>query len=306
MFCQSCGAQVTGAFCTKCGARVDQAPPLASAVPPAYAPPPPPPQMQYAPPQYSQPLPPAAKTGAGIKILFVVLAILGVMGLLAAGGVWYAWHKVKQVAMSKGVDLNGLTETHHGPTRRVDACALLTKEDLSQILSLNVERSEGTGKSSHSTCRYYSSGAQQRAQNEALAARKKLAEESTGGNTDEAAKAREVGNMIRGITGAVGGTGDDPMLTIEVESGSAKASMTAFKLAMGLTGAAVKSQGGSGGAPNLVSEDVKGVGDEAMFGPLLSLSMFRQGDVSVQIDGRMLPGGREAQIAIAKRIFSRL
>ena len=30
--------------------------------------------------------------------------------------------------------------------------------------------------------------------------------------------------------------------------------------------------------------------------------MFRKGDVGVQIDGRLLPGGREAQIAIAKRM----
>ena len=300
MFCQSCGAPVTGAFCTKCGARANQ--------PPAYtAPPPPPPPMPYAPPQYRQPLPPAVKTGAGLKILFVVLAVLGVLGMMGIAGVWFAWHKAKQVAMAQGIDLNGLTETHRGPIRRLDACALLTKDDLSQILSLDVERAEGTGKSSHSTCRYYSSGAQQRAQDEAAAARKKLEDESrSGAPGDQAERARDVGNLIRGITGASGVAGDSPMLTIEIESGNAKATMAAFKLAMGVTGVAMKSQGGSGGAPNVVHEDVKGVGDEAMFGPLLSLSMFRQGDVAVQIDGRLLPGGRETQIAIAKRIFSRL
>jgi hypothetical protein len=79
---------------------------------------------------------------------------------------------------------------------------------------------------------------------------------------------------------------------------------------MGLTGAAMNAEAdrdkSTRAAPNLMHEDVKGVGDEAMFGPLLSLSMFRQGDVCVQIDGRMLPGGRDAQIAIAKRIFSKL
>jgi len=70
MFCQSCGAQVTGAFCTKCGA-------------PAGAPPPP-----SLPPQYAQPLPPAAKSGAGLKILFVVLAIVG----LFFGGAALLWY----------------------------------------------------------------------------------------------------------------------------------------------------------------------------------------------------------------------
>jgi hypothetical protein len=48
------------------------------------------------------------------------------------------------------------------------------------------------------------------------------------------------------------------------------------------------------------------VGDEAISGALLSLFMFRKGDVSVQLDARLLPGGRDAQIAIAKRIISKL
>jgi hypothetical protein len=264
--------------------------------------------MQYTPPpqQYAQPLPPASKSGAGIKILFIVLGIMAMMGMLAIGGVWYAWHKAKQVALNNGIDLNGITEQHRGPIRRIDACELLTKEDLSQILSLNVERADGTGKSSHSTCRYYSSGAQQRAQDEAVAAKKKLEDAAKAGNNASPAQVEQLGNMIRGITGAAGAADNSPMLTIEIDSQNAKAAMAGFKIAMGLTGAAIKSQGGTGGAPNLMSEDLKGVGDEAMFGPLLSLSMFRKGDVSVQIDGRLLPGGRDAQIAIAKRIFSRL
>jgi hypothetical protein len=47
-------------------------------------------------------------------------------------------------------------------------------------------------------------------------------------------------------------------------------------------------------------------GDEAISGPLLSSFMFRQGDVSVYLDARLMPGGRDAQIAIAKRIISKL
>jgi hypothetical protein len=260
-------------------------------------------QPQYA----SQPLPPPAKSGSGLKILFIVLAILGVMGLLGAAGVYYAWHKAKQVvterAAAQGIDLHAFTEVHQG--RNYNACDLLTKEDLSQILSLTVERADGTGKSTHSTCRYYSSGAQQRAQEEAAAAQKKIEEESKAGAVPDAQKVQDIGNMIRGITGAAGAASDAPMLTIEVSSGDGKAVMTAFKLAMGISGMAVNKDAVPG-SPNLMQEQVKGVGDEAMFGPLLSLSMFRQGDVAVQIDGRLLPGGREAQIAIAKRIFSKL
>jgi hypothetical protein len=268
--------------------------------------------MQYAQqPQYVQPPRPVAKSGGGWKILIAVLAILGMLGVLAIAGVWYAVHKVKQevkrAAASQGIDLGAIAETHRGPVRTFDACALLTKEDLSQLLSLTVERAEGSGKSSHSECRYYSSQAQQRGQGEALAAKNKIEGESKSGNAaDQAQNVRDIGNLIRGIAGAAGAMNDVPMLTIGIDSADPKAMVAGFKMGMGLTGFAMKSQVGSGGAPNLVTEDVQGVGDEGMFAPLLGMSVFRKGDVAVSIDGRMMPGGREAQIAIAKRIFSKL
>jgi len=306
MFCQSCGAQVAGAFCTKCGARASQPSPP-SAPPSAYTPPPP----QYVPPpQYAQPLPPTAKSGSGLKILFVVLGILGLMGVLAIGGVWFGLHKVKQAAANNGIDLNSFSETRLGPARRFDACELLTKEDLSQILSLNVERAEGDGRSTHSTCRYFSSGAQQRALEEAAAAKKKLEEETKAGpsKADQSAVINDLGNVVRGIAGAAGpavGETNGLLLTIEVDSENAKAAMAGFKLGVGLTGAVVM-KGADPEGKAMMREEVKGVGDEAISGPLLSLFMFRKGDVSVQLDARLLPGGRDAQIAIAKRIISKL
>jgi hypothetical protein len=308
MFCESCGVQVTGAFCTNCGARTSQqsAP---SAPPSAYTPPPASPQ-DASPPQYAQPLPPAAKSGAELKILFVVLVILGLMGVLAIGGVWFAWHKVKQAAANNGIDLNSFSETHRGPARQFDACELLTKEDLSQILNLNVERAEGDGLSTHSTCHYFSSGAQQRSLEEATAAKKKLEEETKAGNptADQSVVINDVGNMVRGITGAGGpavGETNGLLLTIGVDSENAKAAMAGFKLGMGLTGAIVM-KGADPEGKAMMREEVKGVGDEAISGPLLSLFMFRKGDVSVQLDARLLPGGSDAQIAIAKRIISKL
>jgi hypothetical protein len=257
-----------------------------------------------------QPPPPAAKSGGGWKILIAVLAILGMLGVLVIAGVWYAVHKVKQevkqAAASQGIDLSAISQSHRGPVRTFDACALLTKEDLSQLLSLPVERAEGSGKSSNSECRYYSSQAQQRGQAEALAAKKKIEESKSGNAADQAQNVRDIGNLIRGVTGAAGAMNNAPTLTISIDSADPKAMVAGFKTGMGLTGLAMKSQVGSGGARNLVTEDVQGVGDEGVFAPLFGMSVFRKGDVAVSIDGRMLPGGREAQIAIAKRIFSKL
>ncbi len=139
MFCQNCGAQMGGAFCNSCGARASQTPPPPPPPPPAqYTPTPP----QYAPPQYAQPpytqpLAPPAKSGSGLKILLVVLGIFLLLGMVAVGGIMYAVHRAKQaIASTTGVDLNSFSEQRHGPARRLDACALLTKDDLSQILNL--------------------------------------------------------------------------------------------------------------------------------------------------------------------------
>jgi hypothetical protein len=191
MFCQNCGAQVMETFCTKCGTRASQ--------------PSPSPSLQYAPPpQYPQPLPPAAKSGSGLKILIVVLGVLGLLGVLAIGGIWFAVHKVKQAAANNGIDLHSFSETRGGPARPFDACELLTKEDLSQILNLSVERAEGDGKSTHSTCRYYSSGAQQRSLDEAAAAQKRLEEDTKDGNSkpDPSSVINDFGNLVRGAAGA--------------------------------------------------------------------------------------------------------
>jgi hypothetical protein len=309
MFCQSCGSQVTGPFCTKCGARTGASPaaPAGAPQPSSYTPPPPPPP-QYAPPppQYSQPLPPPSSSGSGLKILFVVLGILGLMGVMFVAALMYGWHRVKQTAAAKGVDLNSFTETQRGPVRRLDACALLTKDELSHILNLPIERIEGGGRSSSSSCRYYSEEAAQRGADEAEQAMKKLQEASKSGNQspDAAENLKNVQNIIKGITSTAGGAQGGPMLSVEVHTENAKAVMASFKLAMGLASGAMA--GADEKTQKIMREEVKGIGDEAMFGPMLSLFMFRQGDAAVQIDARTLPGGRDTILAIAKTISTKL
>jgi hypothetical protein len=290
MFCRNCGAQLTATFCTRCGAPAVQ-PPL--------------PVQPAAPQPYSQPQPPASKTGSGLKVLFVVLGVMVFLGVLLAGTIWYGWHKVKQTVASQGIDLN--TAVDRGAGRQLDACELLTKEDLAQILSLPIERSEGTGRSTHSTCRYYSSAAQQRGTDEAAAAFKKLQQNTKSNDSpaqqDEALKNLET--MVRSVGGAAAGTVNDSVLNIEVESENAKAAMAGFRLGAGLA-AAVVGADAKPEARKAFREDVQGIGDEAVFGPLQSLLMFRKGDVSVQIDARTLPGGRDTEIAIAQRIAAKL
>ena len=289
MFCQKCGAQLTGTFCTQCGAAAAQTePPMQSA---------PAPQLH----------PPSATSRSGGKILFVVLAVLTFLGVAFAGTVWYGWHKVKQTDASNGIDLSGLADSGAASGRRLDACQLLTKEDLGQILNLTIERSEGTGPSTHSTCRYYSSAAQKRGTDEAAAALKKLqdAADSKDSPAQQDEAVRDLENMVRSIGGAAAGATNGEVLTIEVDSETAKAAMAGFRLGSGLS-AAVVTGDAKPAAREFFYEDVNGIGDEAAFGPLASLLMFRKSDVSVKLDARTLPSGRETEIAIAQRILAKL
>lgn len=81
--------------------------------------------------------------------------------------------------------------------------------------------------------------------------------------------------------------------------------MAGSKLGVGIS-AAVVAKDAKPEARAAMMEEVKGVGDEAVFGPLKTVFMFRKGDVGVKIDGRTLPGGRDTEIAIAQRIAAKL
>lgn len=283
MICGNCGAQLTGASCAQCGA----AQPSIHSVSPSPSP------------------ARAAKSRSIGKVLLVVAAVIVFLGVAFAGTVWYGWHKLKQAAASQGINLDGLSDS--GPARPLDACQLLTKEDLGQILNLSIDRSEGTGSSTHSTCRYYSSAAQRRGSEERDAAVKKLEDNANSSESpaQQEEAVREVERMVRGIGGArAGATGND-VLTVEVDSGTAKAAMAGFRLGSGIS-AAVVTGDAKPAARKFFYEDIKGIGDEAAFGPLGSLLMFRKGDVSVKIDARTLPSGRDAEIAIARSILTKL
>jgi hypothetical protein len=119
---------------------------------------------------------------------------------------------------------------------------------------------------------------------------------------------KDFGNIVRGVTAAAGpavGQTNGLCLGIGIDSESAKAGMAGFKLGMGISSALVM-KGADPGAKAAMFEEVKGVGDEAISGLLGSQFMFRKGDVAVSLDARLLPGGREVQIAIAKLIAAKL
>ncbi|MBV8050319.1 MAG: zinc ribbon domain-containing protein [Acidobacteriaceae bacterium] len=139
MFCANCGGRLEpGAkFCAQCGQLTGnataQAPQPAAAAAPAPA------------------VAPAAGGGA-IKIILIVAAVIGFCMLLGLGSCFYVAYRVKQRAH----EFAGNYAPYQG---KKDACALVTKAEVSQAFKMPVESVSG----SDSHCEFKFAGNDQHA-----------------------------------------------------------------------------------------------------------------------------------------------
>lgn len=115
-FCTTCGANVTGTFCSQCGT------PAAGAA--ASAPPPPQPMatpyaQPYAQQPYAQPVPAGAppavrKTSPIVWVLVTILGLFLLGGIAVAGFVAFVAHRVHQVVSIDPNHDGGVTFHSHG------------------------------------------------------------------------------------------------------------------------------------------------------------------------------------------------
>ena len=156
-FCTKCGAALTGVFCVKCGADARENLPQSSA------------QAIQAPssaPTPSQPPPSAGapkKSSPWVKIIVGVMAVGLVGSALAIGGVYYAYHRVKQKVSEAtggmiGSDSDSSSSSDSGTKggSTIDACRLLSKEDVSKAIGVEIVRTEPGDNS----CSYIAKGDQ--------------------------------------------------------------------------------------------------------------------------------------------------
>jgi zinc-ribbon domain len=140
-FCSSCGGKLeTGAkFCMQCGQAVANAP-SAAAQPAASTP---------------------AGGGGAVKIILVVLGVIGFCVVLATGSCFYIGYRIKKRAheISQSYALN--STPYRG---KRDACALITKAEVSQAFGMPVE-SVSQGGDSDCQFRFAGNGSRQLAIN---------------------------------------------------------------------------------------------------------------------------------------------
>lgn len=298
-FCTNCGAALADgqAFCVKCGARTgDPAKPSAtpsttpgvSAVQPPSQPPPN--------PTYSGTLPPAppASTGMGaaVKILIAVVAVFVVFGAAAAGAMIYIGHRVHQKVREMGLNSHTPTMAERAALRRIDACGLLSKEEVGRAVKMEIVRAE----SQHGEdpgCVYSVSGdpADMTASHVTTLHKGEM-------NQQQKDMVESFGRTIfHGATGESGGSlgdhpGEAPVIAFSIDNNNAQFQMRLNKATM------------SGFGPVAVSM-MPDLGDEA-FDVAGAMLFVRKGDKLVRMIYMTCPCGREDILPLAQTIVNGL
>ena len=299
-FCSNCGATRAGGspFCTQCGAR--QTSPVSSPTQPDPGP--------------AAPLPPAAKSGSGLKILAVVLVFLMLAGAATIGGLYYVAHRLKQAVVEKaasaGVDLNSFSspEVSRASTRRTyKACDLLSKTEAAAMLAEPVERIEDQG----GTCLYYGpAGLSGKLAQQGTADLVKQLQQpgaQVSGNDVADSLSKLVGGLAAqaGADGAgtsSGNSGDVPLLTLVVDGEDGKPQMTALTATKAIFGGIAK--GASDGKEGF-GADIPNLGDRAVRLANLGLNVL-QGNTLIRLVPGPVPEANTKTIAIARSILTKL
>jgi hypothetical protein len=306
-FCVKCGAPLSsGPFCVKCGA---DARPGSSTPEPTPQPTSQPTPANTVPTEITQPV---AITTEGEKkmspwvtlgIAALVLFVVG--GAMAAAGVYYVAHRVSQkIHEEAGGLLNSDSDSKNANSSSsgsssssdpsstegsgIDACKLLSKEDVSAAIGVEIIRAEPGDNS----CNYIAKG--DRAD---MTAKHVAAMAATRGGADKKSQ-----QMVQNIAGGMfkvfqseshdkeDTSGEVPVLNFSVDQNNAEAQMRLNAKMLGRLGP---------------TDGIPGVGDQAFISGD-SMMMVRKGKSLVRIMYMTCPCGTEAITPLAKKIADAL
>jgi len=240
---------------------------------------------------------PQGSGGSGIKILLIVLMLFVFMGILGAGAMYYAVHRVKEAVVEKagsyGVDLRSIESSNHGPSRNrmYKACQLLPKDQASVLIGEPIDHTEDQGES----CLYYGpAGLSAKLAKEVASNTFNRAQQpgTTANGGDVATAATDLARSM-GMGSNEGTPTDAPLITLVVSQGG-KAQMTALTATKAIFG----------GVPG-VGAEISNLGDRAIRLGNLGLNVL-QGDTIIRIVPGPVPGANEKSIAIARAILPKV
>jgi hypothetical protein len=295
MFCVGCGSALDGqsSFCGKCGLRAGQLAPQNVSI--------------------AQVLPAAAvKSGGGgfLKIVFIAVGVLFIFGAIAVAGMYYTARRYVRVAENiTGINAGDVVSTIRDAAKhpsdgssgsKRDGCALLSKEEASAILGLEVERIDGKPNDHESAehCDYFvKPGSVEENAEKLKRAAAAIPNDPTSGTNG---LPQESIDMLKALNrGAIEGArnGEAPYFAFTVERENGKISCAAFKIANKLGGGDIATNG---------SSESLGVGDYSIMGMADSRLCVVQGHNAVTLDLTQVTGARPKGIELAKMILPRL
>lgn len=305
-FCRNCGAPLDDvqAFCGKCGTAA-AGPPVrpsasASAAPPSAPPASRPPAAPQARPQSAAPAPqaaavsaPAAASKSGgvfIKILLIFVAIIFIFGAVGIAGIWYVAHRVKQKVHEIGLDDLSNANASRGPALSVaDACSLLSKDDVAQVVKMEVVRAE-PAEGSDPGCQYSVMGdyVDLIAKHAALL----QTEQATDAQRQTIESfAKSIGQSTNPQQNNSAHPGESPVFIFSVGNSAAKAQMSMTRAMFGRM------------APAFT--ELPGIGDEA-FDVGSAMILARKGEKIVRIMYMMCPCTRDDAVPLARKIAANM
>jgi hypothetical protein len=286
-FCGSCGAPLNeqSGFCGGCGARVGQQP---AASPVTKSP---------------------GGGGSALKVVLIVVGVLFVLGAVSLGGMYYVAHRYVTMAedltgIKAGDMVHSVREAAHRSSRdarteKRDGCLLLTKDEASAILGIEVIKVNGKPDEQQSGehCSFFVKPGSVEVNAGRLKESMDAIHGESGSNGDSVPpNVIDVSkNMARGAVEAER-NGEAPYFGFAVERENGKIACSALGVANRLSGV------------DLVGKPAEplGVGDQATMGIGESLMCVVKGDVAITLDFTQVTGARSKGIALAKTILPRL
>jgi hypothetical protein len=293
-FCKNCGSPVSGAFCGKCGTRVDAPSTPAQQVQPSQ----PAPQTPSA--VASQAAAPVAKKSNVGKVLLIVGGIFMAICVFAIGGTIYGVHLLKKKVKEKAGMYTGgaVGGSESVAVTQGNTCALLSKEELGQVLGVPVERSQEIQEGEKPGCAYYTNP-------EAFGKLQQMAIEQAKKDSAEAAK-------------QPGPKGDNPLVLLK-DANKLEGVVKTFGLSQPdkegrVFGFTIDREFGRGNWDTVRTtmsaipgfEDVDGTGDRAMMGPFGHVFVVLKGDSLISLETISVPDVRAKGAEIGRRIASRM
>ena len=295
-FCVTCGAPMTGAFCSKCGAKaVAPGAPPAQIAPPVQAPSPIPAPTRVV---VTQPATVAKSSGLG-KILLWVGGIFFVLLLVGAGASIYGYYWVKHKVSSYA---SAITGDSGGPIKVVSNgqnCKLLSTAELQSVLGIPIEKSAEIVEGSDAGCAYYTNS-------QGMTKLHQMDMEFAKEQADEASKQPGANQKMDNPLALMKNANqlEGAMKTFGFPQDNADGKVFSFTVSQ------MDEQSWSGmklveaAVPGF--EEVHGVGDHAMIGAFGHAFYAKKGGNMIHLDTTMVPDARTRGTQIAKIIFQRL